>query len=364
LAFHKRITYLSAIHNMINDELLARFFSNQCTPAEAREVATYLQEHPDMLEKYLSAEEFLQLQDDGNFPETVSQQWLKNIHRQTVFAHSRTKWAKRLAIAAVATGVLIGATLLLTNRSHEKASVVATNTVTAIPAGQQIHTANSSSKAMAIVLPDGSVVQLLPSASMVYNKQFRENRHIYLTGEADFTVVADKLHPFVVYSSELYTTALGTFFHVKAIPGEDMITVRLNAGKVLVQGATNKKKVISDVVLTPGKELRYYRKTGKAIVANFNTTGTDILVKAGNNGAGNAKPDWYKFNNQPMAQVLNQLSNYYGVAIYYYPSDVTEIYFDGKFEKTDSLVKILTDLTLPNNLKLVRNDSGFIIKKK
>jgi ferric-dicitrate binding protein FerR (iron transport regulator) len=199
---------------------------------------------------------------------------------------------------------------------------------------------------------------------MVYNKQFRENRNIYLTGEAAFTVAADKLHPFVVHSNELYTTALGTFFHVKAISGEDTITVRLNTGKVLVQGATDKKSVISDVVLTPGKELRYYRKTGKVIIASFNTAGTHMLVKAGNNSDSYAKPDWYKFNNQPMAQVLDQLSNYYGVSIYYYPSDVTEIYFDGKFEKTDSLAKILTDLTLPNNLKLIRNDSGFIIKKK
>ena len=349
---------------MINDELLARFFSHQCTPAEASEVAAYLQEHPDMLEKYLSEKEFMQFQEEGNFPETVSQQWLKNIHRQTVYANNRSLWAKRLAIAAVATGVLIGGTMLLLNRDHQKDTSIAATTVTAIPAAQQERTTNTTDKAIAVVLPDGSVVQLLPAASMVYNKQFRENRNIYLTGEADFTVVADKLHPFVVYSSELYTTALGTFFHVKAIPEEDMITVRLNTGKVLVQGVTNKKKVINDVVLTPGKELRYYRKTGKSIVADFNTTGTDILVKAGKDGTGNAKPDWYKFNNQPMAQVLDQLSNYYGVAIYYYPSDVTEIYFDGKFEKTDSLVKILTDLTLPNNLKLIRNDSGFIIKKK
>jgi transmembrane sensor len=345
---------------MINDELLARFFSNQCTPEEAREVATYLQEHPDLLEKYLPEEEFLQIQDDGNFPETVSRQWLKNIHRQTVLANSRTKWAKRLAIAAVTAGVLIGGSLLLVNRDQKKETIITSATIASIPPEQQERTENTSGKTITTVLPDGSVVQLFPAASMVYNKQFRDNRNIYLTGEADFTVVADKLHPFVVYSSELYTTVLGTFFHVKAIPGEDMITVRLNTGKVLVQGVPNDKKV----VLTPGKELRYYRKTGKSIVADFNTTGTDILVKAGNNGTGNAKPDWYKFNNQPMAQVLDQLSNYYGVAIYYYPSDVTEIYFDGKFEKTDSLMKILTDLTLPNNLKLIRNDSGFIIKKK
>jgi ferric-dicitrate binding protein FerR (iron transport regulator) len=349
---------------MINDELLKRFFNNQCTPEEARSVANYLQEHPDILEKYLPEAEFLQLQEEGHFPETVSQQWLKNIHQQTVSANNRKKWTKRLAIAAVTTGILIGGTMFLRQRNHQKIAAVNPGMTITIPSEQQQLTTNTSQKTMAIVLPDGSVVQLLPAATIVYNKQFRENRNIYLTGEADFTVAADKAHPFVVYSDELYTTALGTFFHVKAIPGEDMISVRLNSGKVMVQGSVNKKKVINDVILTPGKELNYYRKTGKAVVFNFNTRGADVLVKAGNNGAGYTKPDWYKFNNQPMSQVLDQLSNYYGIAIYYYPSDVIEIYFDGKFEKTDSLEKILTDLTLPNNLKLIRNDSGFIIKRK
>jgi Fe2+-dicitrate sensor, membrane component len=343
---------------MINDELLNRFFNNECTPEEAREVAKYLQEHPEVLEKYLPEKEFLQLQEQHDFPEAVSQQWLKNIHQQTVLANRRTIWMKRLSIAAVTVGVLIGGTLLLIDRDQHKTTTGTGTTIAAIPPEEQERKENTGSKAMAIVLEDGSVVQLQPAASIVYNKHFRENRNVYLTGEADFTVAPDKLHPFVVYSSELSTTALGTFFHVKAIPGEDMITVRLNTGKILVKGA------ISDRVLTPGKELRYYRKTGKAIVSTFNTTGTDVLVKAGNSGDSHVKPDWYKFNNQPMTQVLDQLSNYYGVAIYYYPSDVTEIYFDGKFEKTDSLEKILTDLTLPNNLKLIRNDSGFIIKKK
>jgi len=349
---------------MINDELLKRFFSNQCTPEEAQSVANYLHEYPDMLEKYLPEEEFLQLQEEGHFPETVSRKWLKNIHQQTVSANNRKKWVKRLAVAAVATGVLVGGTMLLLHRDQQKIAAVNPGMTVTIPPAQQQLTTNTSHATMAIVLPDGSVVRLLPAATLAYNKQFRENRNIYLTGEADFTVAPDKSHPFVVYSGELYTTALGTFFHVKAIPGEDMISVRLNSGKVMVQGAVNKKKVINDVVLTAGKELKYYRKTGKAFVFDFNTRGADILVKAGSNGAGYTKPDWYKFNNQPMSQVLDQLSNYYGIAIYYYPSDVIEIYFDGKFEKTDSLETILTDLTLPNNLKLIHNDSGFIIKRK
>jgi len=349
---------------MINDELLKRFFSNQCTPEEVRWVANYLQEHPDMLEKYLPEEEFLQLQEDGYFPETVSQQWLKNIHQQTILADKRKKWIRRLAIAAVASGILLGGSLFLLRHDQQKIAAGDPGLTIMIPSEKQQLTTNTSLKAIAVVLPDGSVVRLLPAASILYDKQFRNNRDIYLTGEADFTVAFDKSHPFVVYSGELYTTALGTFFHVKAIPGEDMISIRLNSGKVMIQGAVNKKKVMNDVVLTPGKELNYYRKTGKVLVSDFSTRGTDVLVRAGNKDTGYTKPDWYKFNNQPMSQVLDQLSNYYGIAIYYYPSDVMEIYFDGKFEKTDSLEKILTDLTLPNNLKLIRNDSGFIIKRK
>ncbi|MGN7823639.1 FecR domain-containing protein [Chitinophaga sp. 22536] len=349
---------------MINDELLIRFFSNQCTPEEARSVANYLQEHPDMLEKYLPEEEFLQLQEGSHFPEAVSRQWLKNIHQQTVPGNNRRKWAARLAIAAVTAGVLAGGTLLLFRQDPPKITAINPGITVTVPPERQQQTINTGHKTMAITLPDGSVVQLLPAASIVYDKQFTDNRNIYLAGEAGFTVAADKLHPFVVYSGELYTTALGTFFHVKAIPGEDIISIRLNSGKVMVQGAVNNKKIISDVVLTPGKALNYYRKTGKALVTDFNTRSADLPVKAGNNGAGYTKPDWYKFNNQPMSQVLDQLSNYYGVAIYYYPSDVISIYFDGKFEKTDSLEKILTDLTLPNNLTLIRNDSGFIIKRK
>ncbi|WP_343688698.1 FecR domain-containing protein [Chitinophaga sp.] len=349
---------------MINDELLKRFFSNQCTPKEARMVAHYLQEHPDIQETYLPEEEFLQLQEDRHFPEIVSRQWLKNIHQQTVSAHHRKKWAQRLAIAALTVGVLVGGSLLMLRRDHQKAATVTTGMTVKIPSGQQQLTTNTSRKTMFIPLPDGSVVGLLPAATIIYNKEFKENRNIYLTGEADFTVAPDKSHPFVVYSDELYTTALGTFFHVKAIPGEDMIAIRLNSGKVLVQGAINNKKVINDVVLTPGKELNYYRKTGKAFVFDFKTRNADILVRAGSDSTTYTKPDWYKFNNQPMSQVLDQLSNYYGIAIYYYPSDVMDIYFDGKFERTDSLGTILTDLTLPNNLKLIRNDSGFIIKRK
>lgn len=345
---------------MINDELIERFFANQCTPEEARQVGLYLREHPEILEQYLPEKEFMELPDEGDIPEVVSQQWLNNIHRQSHAVNNKTKWIKRLAIAAAAVGLIVLASRLMVKRVREQYAVNEPNVI--IPQDQQARQTNNTSKPVAVVLPDGSVVQLAPQAAITYHRLFSEQRNVFLTGEADFTVVPDKAHPFTVYSSEVHTTVLGTFFHVKALPAEDMISVKLNTGKVRVSIDTKKKT--EDVILTPGKELRYNRKTGASSLLTFRTAAPDVMVKAGTGNQAHVKPDWYRFSNQPMTQVLDQLSNYYGVAIYYYPPDITDIYFDGKFENTDSLDKILSDLTLPNNLKLIRNDSGFIIKRK
>ena len=365
MAPHKRITpYPPYLIAMMNETLITRFFNDQCTPEEAKLVADYLLQHPELLELYMPEAEFMQFKEEGELPQSVSKQWLKHIHLTTAARRNNTlKWARRLSVAAVCAGLAVSATYFFIHRSPQPIAGIITPEVTS-PAKTQIIKENNTGRAITLVLPDGSVVQLMPKASLGYDPAFMIKRDIYLTGEADFTVTPDQQHAFTVHSSEVSTTALGTFFHVKSIPGEDLITVRLNAGKVLVGASLHEQKIMKDVVLNPGKELRFNKRTRAVTVFNFNTTGTDILVKAGSNGTSQMKPDWYKFNNQPVAQVLDQLSDYYGVAIYYHPSDVTQIYFDGKFEKTDSLEKILTDLTLPNNLRFTHTDSGYIIKKK
>jgi ferric-dicitrate binding protein FerR (iron transport regulator) len=350
---------------MMNDELIARFFSNKCTPEEARQVADHLSANPGLLEKYLSEEEFMTLKEEGDLPESVSFQWLRHIHKEAVVENGRIKWMKRLAAAAVLGGVVLGASYLFRDSSS---SQIADNIIqSVIPESEQERRENITKRILPVSLPDGSSVQLLPEAVIIFSKKFKENRSIYLEGEADFEVATDKLHAFTVYSDEVSTRVLGTSFHVKALSGDNFITIRLNTGKVVVSAEVLKKKTINDVILTPGKELRYDKKSMTATIRNFNkAAGNDagMMVKAGNsNHNGAIKPDWYKFTNQPISGVLDQLSDYYGVAIYYYPADVKQINFEGKFENTDSLEKILTDITLPNNLKFTRNDSGYIIKR-
>lgn len=349
----------------MNEELIQRFFSSACTPEEARQVADYLKEHPEMLEKYVSEEEFIHYTSEGDLPEKVSSQWLRHIHKEVVHENKQSRWLKRVAVAAVVCGIISGAAYLFMRPKSSQLSVAEQKIP--IEKNDQERTENTSAQNMTLVLPDGSRVRLMPKSAVMYAKNFTENRNIFLEGEADFDVVKDRHHAFMVHSNELSTKVFGTTFHVKAVQGDNTISVRLFTGKIMVTAEVLKKRTIDNIILIPGQELIYNRREMTATVKNFNPSSAnrmETLVKAGNDHKGAIKPDWYKFSSQPMTSVLDQLSDYYGVGIYYYPADVQHLSFEGKFEKTDSLEKILTDITLPNNLQFVREKSGYIIKKK
>src|SRR5258708_33249973 len=95
----------------------------------------------------------------------------------------------------------------------------------------------------------------------------------------------------------------------------------------------------------------------------------DVLVRAGKkNGKGNwatvtKRPDWYRFQEQSLSEVLDQLSAYYRADIYYYPSDMENRYFTGRVGQNDFLEKIINAIGLLNHLTIVKQDSKFIIKE-
>jgi len=349
----------------MNEELIQRFFSGACTPEEARQVADYLKEHPEIVEKYVSEEEYIHYTAEGDLPEKVSSQWLRHIHKEAVRENNGSRWLRRIAVAAVFCGIISGAAYLFMR--PQSSPLTAVEGKTTVEKNDQERKENTSAQDMTLVLPDGSRVRLMPGSVVVYAKNFTGNRNIYLEGEADFDVVKDKLHAFMVHCDEVSTKVFGTSFHVKAVKGDNMFSVRLFTGKIMITAEVQQRRTIDNIILSPGQELIYNRRGMTASIKNFNLSSAKImesLVRAGNEHKGTIKPDWYKFSSQPMTSVLAQLSDYYGVGIYYYPADVQHLSFEGKFEKTDSLEKILTDITLPNNLQFVRNNEGYIIKKK
>ena len=130
-----------------------------------------------------------------------------------------------------------------------------------------------------ISLPDGTTVHLNSGSHVFYPENLEgKTRTIYLIGEAEFKVARNPKKPFIVRSSNMAITALGTEFNVKAYPEEDVITASLIEGKVRVDC----NDTIS-YVLTPGYQVVYNKCTDDcqmltANMKNVTAKSSDFVV--------------------------------------------------------------------------------------
>lgn len=99
-----------------------------------------------------------------------------------------------------------------------------------------------------VILPDGSKVWLNAESSMKYNVPFgKNNRKIYLEGEAFFSVAENKKSNFIVHAANIFVEVTGTRFNVKAYPQENMVSVALQQGSVKLQAenATKDSRIVN-----------------------------------------------------------------------------------------------------------------------
>ena len=230
---------------------------------------------------------------------------------------------------------------------------------------------NVSGQPRRFLLPDGTEVTLWDQSIVSFTTPFAGNkRDISLKGKASFKVAKDKTKPFTVYSDGISTTALGTEFSVTSFAKENIITVRLKEGKVVVKSPDSlKENFITPFYLLPGQELVYNKQRSIAIVRKFKIDPakdryvameklTDDPSLPKNNGG-----TWFMFNNQSLPQIFDQLELIYNVEIVYNRKDVEKLYFIGKFDKKDSLDYILRSIVTLNNLTLSKKESKYIIHK-
>ncbi len=229
---------------------------------------------------------------------------------------------------------------------------------------------NTTGKDVNVNMSDGSVVVLANNSEIRYVEPFVNKRTINLTGKAFFKVAKGKAIPFIVGSGCITTTAIGTEFTVTAFDHADLMSVRLYEGKVVVKPVNKADpRMKADVYMLPGQELLYDYKKG-VTVRNFRSETAKLKetdkapsvidkldAPTGTSGS------WYMFNNQSLAQVLKSLSALYNVKIIYNEKDIKNIYFTGKYDKTESLDIILNRIATINELKITKDSAAFIITK-
>ena len=203
-----------------------------------------------------------------------------------------------------------------------------------------------------ITLSDGSKVILNADSKLKYPEQFNNSiREVYLEGEAYFEAHHNIGKPFIVHSKNLSTTVLGTKFNISAYSENKIIAVSLLEGKVKVS-RSEKGKTDDIGILKPKEKLLYNEENNSSSLGVF-----DSLETVG------WKDNIYKFENEPLGEVLSRLERAFDVKFKLDDRSVLKQKITIKFEKKSlqtvvDVVKSLTGLDYKivkgkNNIKEV-----------
>ncbi|WP_134090197.1 FecR family protein [Olivibacter sp. XZL3] len=143
-------------------------------------------------------------------------------------------WSRRfrpwLEVAA-AIVLLLGGAWWLLDRPAEKGTVHAANVVWSV----STRFTTGPGEQRSCKLPDGSTVTLNANSALDVRKEYgREQRTVFLQGEAFFDVKPQTQSPFFVRTDDLLVQVLGTSFNVKAYNHRQKVEVAVSTGKVQI----------------------------------------------------------------------------------------------------------------------------------
>lgn len=192
-------------------------------------------------------------------------------------------------------------------------------------------------------LPDGSKVWLNSASRIEYPSVFNSQRRtVKLDGQAFFEVESDKLRPFVVQTKTISVVATGTEFDVKCFKGDTKTNVTLKTGKVSVVDSTGKKAIAR---LLPNQKVDIDNNTGSFELSNHQNIYKFIAWKDGK----------MIFRNEPLGDVIKEISRYYDVDIDIRDEEVKRYPYRATFN-TESLDEILKLLKLSSPINYVEVD--------
>jgi len=112
-------------------------------------------------------------------------------------------------------------------------------------------------------LADGTVVTLNAGSTLRIDNHFGiKDRIVELEGEGYFKVSEDRKKPFIVKTSYLTVTALGTEFNVKAYPFDNTIETTLVDGSVKIE--PNSETGSGEItILQPNQKLTFYKEDSR-----------------------------------------------------------------------------------------------------
>jgi transmembrane sensor len=336
----------------VSDQLLDKYFKNQCTPEEKLVVIEYLSKTDDLPEHFLTKAEW-DVSPEAGLASEKSDLMFQRIKKETQAKIIKLSWLKITAAAAML--LLTTSLVFLILSKKETNSTLAKNEINDASKANKISwksIVNRTDKKQSETLPDGSTISIYPGGELSYAEPFvQQKREIYLKGKSFFQVSKDKKHPFVVYAKGISTTALGTSFTITALENSKLIKVQLHTGKVWIKNedSTDNKSSFNKILL-PGDALVYNRAKNKVQVLAPKIIITTEEAKTELN-----------FTHTPLVAVLTKLEEYYKIKISYKAGALEDMSFTGTVKLTEPVDKILKEITELNKLKYIKTPESYQI---
>jgi transmembrane sensor len=354
----------------ITQELINRFFKNECSAEEVDFVVKYFSENEDAVENNISKTEWDNIDTEVGLNAEQSKKLLSSLKKQlfpkqnaSLFLIHRIPLKAIVAAASVVLLILSG--WLFTSGKNEATNTAAIKREKPLidnNAGERNWRVvkNTENKKLVIALEDGSVITLFKNSVVQYPNPFTGNvREIELNGDAFFEVAKNKQRPFIVYSGNLSTTALGTSFRITAFDeGRSSVNVKLMTGKVVVKSISEMPDWKKDHFLLQGEQLTYNAQTATVVVTKFlpeKKTASNISRITQNKHVVKE----LQFNNTALNEVINQLAALYNVKISFSDADLQGMNFTGTVNEYDDLKAILKMIGQMNELQVDQTQEGF-----
>jgi transmembrane sensor len=351
----------------ISENQIQRFFDQQCSAEEAHTVASYLQEHPELIEKWLGPD-WKQAGKEIPIPTLYREEMFRQITKELHFKKPVSSIpVLRITLSAAAVLLLMLAGWWFFKYEYRTTDQPTTASIVA-PVSMQWRV-NTTAKPLEVLLPDQSIATIEPGTKIQFEKDFSgKERRVLLSGNGFFKVKKNPAKPFVVASGQITTTALGTSFRV--MEHKDGVTVKLYTGKVVVNKIGGTNKWGGPVYLLPGTAMTFSTKENRTTVFGFvpedenKFIGSKKLTQQ--KSITTAVTGEMNFDNTPLEQVLSAIEKRYTVAIEYDQQQIAGRYFTGKVLQTDSIEVILNVIGNINDLSIRKeaNDRFRITKNQ
>lgn len=310
------------------EELIVKYFNNECSLEEKAELLSALEENPEYKEEFVKykqvSDTVFQALNKTEFDHQEAYQEFKKRNFETSRPSKIIVLSRWIAAAAA---VILFVWFLTKPVPEIKIQTVV-------------------SEIQDLQLPDGSKISLNENSQVKYPKKFKKNeRLIAFAGEGYFEIEPDPQKPFIIEMDKIRIEVIGTTFDILQDEKSGFIKVIVNSGVVKIINKINQ----SEIKVQKGEKAEYNYGTQKLNLVqnqelNYNSWKTGILI----------------FRNTPLKKVIEDLKKYYKVDIEIENEAILNCPLDTKIDNID-FKDVVEMLELIFNFKIEKTNGKYFI---